>query len=47
MHWDEALEAKVAELTPQEISDAFRRHVDPSSLTVVKAGDYKKAGVFQ
>ncbi|HEV3196332.1 MAG TPA: pitrilysin family protein [Bryobacteraceae bacterium] len=47
MKWDETLEAKVAGLTPQQISDAFRRHVDPSALTVVKAGDFKKAGVFQ
>jgi zinc protease len=47
MKWEEALESKVADLTPQQISDAFRRHVDPSALTVVKAGDFKKAAVFQ
>ena len=47
MKWDEALETKVAALTPEQISDAFRRHVDPAALTVVKAGDFKKAGVFQ
>jgi zinc protease len=47
MKWDEALEAKVSALTPQQVSDAFRRHIDPSALTVVKAGDFKKAGVLQ
>jgi zinc protease len=47
MKWDEALEAKVAALTPDQVSEAFRRHIDPSALTVVKAGDFKKAGVFQ
>ncbi len=47
MKWDEALETKVAALTPEQISEAFRRHVDPAALTVVKAGDFKRAGVFQ
>jgi len=47
MKWDEALEAKIAALTPEEVSAAFRRHVDPASLSVVRAGDFKKAGVLQ
>jgi zinc protease len=47
LHWDEAFEAKVAALTPQQVSEAFRRHVDAATLTYVKAGDFKKAGVFQ
>ena len=47
MKWDEALEAKVSALTAQQVSDGFRRHIDPSALTVVKAGDFKKAGVLQ
>jgi hypothetical protein len=34
-------------LTPAQISDAFRRHVDASALTIVKAGDFKAAGVYQ
>ena len=34
-------------LTAEQVSDGFRRHVDPSALTVVKAGDFKKAGVLQ
>jgi zinc protease len=47
MKWDEALEAKVSALTVQQVSDAFRRHIDPAALVVVKAGDFKKAGVLQ
>jgi zinc protease len=47
MKFDEALEAKVAALTPEQISQAFRRHIDPANLIYVKAGDFKKAGVLQ
>jgi zinc protease len=41
------MEAKVNALTAEQISAAFRKHVDPSTLIVVKAGDFKKAGVLQ
>ena len=47
MKFDEALEAKVAALTPAQVSEAFRRHIDLSALSYVKAGDFKKAGVLQ
>jgi zinc protease len=47
MKFDEALEAKVAALTPAQVSEAFRRHIDASTLSYVKAGDFKKAGVLQ
>jgi len=47
MKFDEALEAKVAALTPEQVSEAFRRHIDLSALSYVKAGDFKKAGVLQ
>jgi zinc protease len=47
MKWDETIEAKVEALTPEQVSEAFRRHVDASALSFVKAGDFKKAGVFQ
>jgi zinc protease len=46
LRWDEAFETKVAALTPQQVSEAFRRHVNASAITYVKAGDFKKAGVF-
>jgi zinc protease len=37
------LEKKVAALTPQQIQDALRRHLDVSAMTIVKAGDFTKA----
>jgi zinc protease len=47
MKWDEQLEQKIEALTADQISAAFRRHVDPAALTIVKAGDFKAAGVYQ
>jgi zinc protease len=47
LKFDESLEAKVAALTPDQITAAFRKHVDPASLIFVKAGDFKTAGVLQ
>jgi zinc protease len=35
--------AKVLAVTPEQARDAFRKYVDPSKLSVVKAGDKKKA----
>jgi zinc protease len=45
--WDAKLEAAVAALTPQQVNDAFKRHVDPTDITIVKGGDFKKSGTFQ
>ena len=47
LKFDEELEAKVAALTPAQVTEAFRKHVDPSGITYVKAGDFKKASVYQ
>jgi zinc protease len=47
MKWDETLESRVSALSAEQVSAAFRRHIDPAALTVVKAGDFKKAGVLQ
>jgi zinc protease len=47
LQFDENLEAKVQALTPQQIGDALRRHLDLANLTYVKAGDFKKANVYQ
>jgi hypothetical protein len=44
--WQGQVEAKVAALTPEQVSAAFRKCVDPAALTFVKAGDFKKAGVW-
>jgi zinc protease len=47
MKWDEQIEQRIQSLTPEQISAAFRKHVDPASLSIVKAGDFKAAGVYQ
>jgi zinc protease len=48
LHDDEELEARVRALTPEQIHTAFRRHIDPSAITIVKAGDFGSvAGVTE
>jgi zinc protease len=47
MKWDEDLDAKIQALTLDQINAAFRRYVDPAALTIVKAGDFQKAGAYQ
>lgn len=47
MKWDEQVEEKIRALTPEEISAAFRKHIDAAAVSIVKAGDYKAAGVYQ
>jgi len=36
-------EAKLKALTPQQVQDAMRRHIDPSKLSQAYAGDFAKA----
>ena len=45
--WDEKLEAAVAALTPAQVNEAFRHHVDPAALSIVKGGDFKKVSAYQ
>ena len=47
LQWDEQLEARVAALTPQQVNEALKRHLDPSAISIVKGGDFKKAGAYQ
>jgi zinc protease len=47
LKWDAEVEAKIASLTPGEINAAFRKHIDPAGMTIVKAGDFAAAKVFQ
>ncbi|MGA3190360.1 MAG: pitrilysin family protein [Bryobacteraceae bacterium] len=42
-----AIDAKIAALTPAEVSAALKKHLDPSSISIFKAGDLKKAGITQ
>jgi zinc protease len=45
--FDAKLETAVGALTPGQVNEAFRRHVDPAAISIVKGGDFKKAGVYQ
>jgi len=40
--WDIDFERRIAALTPDAVRDALRRHLDPSKLAVMKAGDFKE-----
>jgi zinc protease len=45
--WDEQLEANIRSLTTEQVNAAFRKHVDPAAVLIVKAGDFRAAGVYQ
>jgi zinc protease len=47
LKWDADLEAKIQALTVEQVNAAFKKHIDPNGLSIVKAGDFKAAGVFQ
>jgi zinc protease len=40
--WDIELESKITALTPDEVGNALRRHIDLGKLAEVFAGDFKK-----
>jgi zinc protease len=42
--WSKEYEDKVSALTAEQVSAAFRKAIDPGKMTVVIAGDVKKAG---
>ena len=46
LNWDEQLEAKIQALTVERINAAFRRRIDVDAISIVKAGDFKKAGAY-
>jgi zinc protease len=43
MLWQADFERKIAALTPEQISAALNRHIDPKKLVVVAAGDFSAA----
>jgi zinc protease len=45
--WDAELDAKLDALTLAQINAAFRRHVNPAQMSIVKGGDFKRANVYQ
>lgn len=40
--WDSELEKRVTALAPEQLLAAMRKFVDPSKITIVKAGDFAK-----
>ena len=47
MEWDARREAAVAGVTPQQAIDALRSHLNAAGISIVKGGDFKKAGAYQ
>jgi zinc protease len=47
LKWDEDMDAKLAALTLDQVNAAFRRHISEDQISIVKAGDFKRAGVYQ
>jgi zinc protease len=43
MAWDAELEKHVTALTPEDVVAAFRRNLDVAKVSIIKAGDFKKA----
>lgn len=41
--WSADLEAKIQALKPEDVTAAFRKHIDPKKITIIKAGDFAKA----
>jgi zinc protease len=42
LEWDAAFEDRIRALTAEQVSAAFRRHVDLGSVTIIKAGDFER-----
>ena len=47
MSWDDELQNRVMSLTPDDIRAAMRKHLDVTKMSIVKAGDFKKAAAGQ
>jgi zinc protease len=47
MQFDQDFDNKVSALTPEQVTAALRKAVDPAALVYIKAGDFKKADVYQ
>jgi zinc protease len=41
--WEEAMDARLAALSAEEVNTALRRYIDPSQLSVVSAGDFRQS----
>ncbi len=41
--WDKVFEQRMLAVTPEQVRAALRKYIDPAKLTIIKAGDFKKA----
>lgn len=42
MAWDKALEEKVMNMSVEQINAAMKKNIDPTKITIIKAGDFAK-----
>ncbi len=45
MTFNREVEAKVDSLTVEEVNAVFKKYMDPSQMSIFKAGDFEKAGI--
>ncbi len=45
MVYTREVESKVDSLTPEKVNEVFKKYMDPSKLSIFKAGDFEKAGI--
>jgi len=45
LEFDSELEKQIMALTPEQLKDAVRKHIDPSKFSFIRAGDFQKANV--
>lgn len=43
LRWDESLEKKIQELTPEQINSAMKKHLSLDKISIIKAGDFAKS----
>jgi zinc protease len=41
--WDAALDKKISDLTAEQVNAATKKWIDPSKITIIKAGDFAKS----
>jgi len=46
LDWDTQMDVKLGALTVDQVNAAFKKHVDASGISIVKAGDFKAAGAY-
>jgi zinc protease len=38
--WDAEMDKRIAELTPEQVNAAMRKHITPEKFTIIKAGNF-------